>query len=274
MIPTSIDGTDITGATIDGTDVTEITVDGQTVFSAGPPPAPVNRMYVANANVIVQYDLTNKFDLTGATQNGTFSSFGQLRDISITDSGNKMVVSAYSDGRHDMYNLSTPYDITSAGNSTSTLSEFDAHGNAIDPSGTHLLTGTDRDLSINYYTLSTPYDLSSASFQDSVNTGNPFDVDYVNQGEYVFGVSNQYQVNRWELSTPYDFTTRSNKQTYSIPDKYRAIHITDDGLKYFAGDFGTDSIFEYNLSTGYDISTRGSIVDTVGPEFCLGLELV
>jgi len=34
--PTSIDGTDITGATIDGTDVTEITVDGQTVFTAGP----------------------------------------------------------------------------------------------------------------------------------------------------------------------------------------------------------------------------------------------
>jgi len=34
MPPTSIDGTDITGATIDGTDVTEITVDGDTVFSA------------------------------------------------------------------------------------------------------------------------------------------------------------------------------------------------------------------------------------------------
>jgi len=36
MPPTSIDGTDITGATIDGTDVQEITVDGQTVFTAGP----------------------------------------------------------------------------------------------------------------------------------------------------------------------------------------------------------------------------------------------
>jgi len=35
--PTSIDGTDITGATIDGQDVQEITVDGQTVFQAGPP---------------------------------------------------------------------------------------------------------------------------------------------------------------------------------------------------------------------------------------------
>jgi len=39
--PTSIDGTDITGATIDGTDVTEITVDGQTVFSAAPSNLPV-----------------------------------------------------------------------------------------------------------------------------------------------------------------------------------------------------------------------------------------
>jgi len=38
--PTSIDGTDITGATIDGTDVTEITVDGQTVFTAGVPIPP------------------------------------------------------------------------------------------------------------------------------------------------------------------------------------------------------------------------------------------
>jgi len=34
--PTSIDGTDISGATIDGQDVQQITVDGQTVFTAGP----------------------------------------------------------------------------------------------------------------------------------------------------------------------------------------------------------------------------------------------
>jgi len=43
MIPTSIDGTDITGATIDGSDVTEITVDGQTVFNAVNFPGVVDR---------------------------------------------------------------------------------------------------------------------------------------------------------------------------------------------------------------------------------------
>jgi len=48
MIPTSIDGTDITGATIDGTDVTEITVDGQTVFSAQTLP-------VAYSNLVAWY---------------------------------------------------------------------------------------------------------------------------------------------------------------------------------------------------------------------------
>jgi len=50
MIPTSIDGTDITGATIDGTDVQEITVDGDTVFSAAPSNLPV-----AYSNLIAWY---------------------------------------------------------------------------------------------------------------------------------------------------------------------------------------------------------------------------
>jgi len=45
MPPTSIDGTDITGATIDGTDVQEITVDGQTVFTAGIPQPPSGLAY-------------------------------------------------------------------------------------------------------------------------------------------------------------------------------------------------------------------------------------
>jgi len=46
--PTSIDGTDITGATIDGTDVTEITVDGQTVFSAAQIPNAVGHRWKAD----------------------------------------------------------------------------------------------------------------------------------------------------------------------------------------------------------------------------------
>jgi len=46
--PTSIDGTDITGATIDGTDVEEITVDGDVVFSA-------QQLPVAYSNLVAWY---------------------------------------------------------------------------------------------------------------------------------------------------------------------------------------------------------------------------
>jgi len=53
--PTSIDGTDITGATIDGTDVQEITVDGDTVFTAGPSLQDI----VAPGDLIAWYPFTN-----------------------------------------------------------------------------------------------------------------------------------------------------------------------------------------------------------------------
>ena len=48
--PTSIDGTDISGATIDGQDVEEITVDGDVVFSAGPPPGTIDDFEDGNLN--------------------------------------------------------------------------------------------------------------------------------------------------------------------------------------------------------------------------------
>jgi len=63
--PTSIDGTDITGATIDGTDVQEITVDGQTVFSAVPNvPSSANLVFHLDAS---QESLSNNQTTTTIT---------------------------------------------------------------------------------------------------------------------------------------------------------------------------------------------------------------
>jgi len=52
--PTSIDGTDITGATIDGQEVQEITVDGQTVFTA-------EKLPVAYSNLVAWYPFDSSF---------------------------------------------------------------------------------------------------------------------------------------------------------------------------------------------------------------------
>jgi len=65
--PTSIDGTDITGATIDGTDVQEITVDGQTVFSAASPGADAPRL--------AQYPFDEGSGTTAADETGNQADF-------------------------------------------------------------------------------------------------------------------------------------------------------------------------------------------------------
>jgi len=72
MIPTSIDGTDITGATIDGTDVQQITVDGQTVFTAAPDfPLIVDDFESNNLN---EYTNTSNFSISSTTvAQGSFS---------------------------------------------------------------------------------------------------------------------------------------------------------------------------------------------------------
>jgi len=102
MIPTSIDGTDITGATIDGTDVQEITVDGQTVFTSAPQ---INNFPVAYSNLIAWYPFdsatyggSNADDVTailggsgddtafdGTVNGATYQSSGGNKDINAGD---------------------------------------------------------------------------------------------------------------------------------------------------------------------------------------------
>jgi len=117
MIPTSIDGTDITGATIDGTDVTEITVDGQTVFTA-------ERLPVAYSNLVAWYPFdsatyggSNADDVTailggsgddtaydGTVNGATYQSSGGVTDI---DAGANSGYYSF-DGNDE---IETPFDL-------------------------------------------------------------------------------------------------------------------------------------------------------------------
>jgi hypothetical protein len=82
--PTSIDGTDITGATIDGTDVTEITVDGQTVFTAVPPSGV--------ARFEFEQDFTDSWGSFNGTNNGaTFTSNSAIGNSALSFDGNDYV---------------------------------------------------------------------------------------------------------------------------------------------------------------------------------------
>jgi len=94
MPPTSIDGTDITGATIDGTDVQEITVDGQTVFTAQDLPVAYSNLRAWYPFDSAEYGGSNTDDVTAilggsgddsandaTVSGGTYVSSGGVTDI-------------------------------------------------------------------------------------------------------------------------------------------------------------------------------------------------
>jgi hypothetical protein len=127
MIPTSIDGTDITGATIDGTDVQEITVDGQTVFTAGTLP-------VAYSNLVAWYPFDSAFyggsnadDATalfnagqsgdstaydGTVNGASFQSSGGVTDINAGANSGAFDFNGSSDNISTNFNIGTTTEFT------------------------------------------------------------------------------------------------------------------------------------------------------------------
>jgi len=115
MIPTSIDGTDITGATIDGTDVTEITVDGQTVFSATQLPVRYSDMVGWWPFDAVEYGGSNADDVTAKIPGAGYSTaldgteqggISHLSSGGVTDINAGLSSGAYSfDGSDDAIDL-------------------------------------------------------------------------------------------------------------------------------------------------------------------------
>jgi hypothetical protein len=126
--PTSIDGTDITGATIDGTDVTEITVDGDVVFSAGPGLPPTNQLqYWFSASQETSSNNTSIGTLTDFSGNSRDASFTAGNQAVFKTSGGKMNGAAY----YEM--VSSGYETSYIPGSMSGFSLFAVYNNSANP---------------------------------------------------------------------------------------------------------------------------------------------
>jgi len=274
--PTSIDGTEITGATIDGQDVEEITVDGQTVFAAGPPIAPVNRIYTGDfGSQVEQYDTTSKFDLTGATQTATLS--GKNRDVHMTADGEHFYVADFDNSQIRHFDVPTAYDVGSiSGGASDSLSISDAHGVTVSPDGTDVVVGKNDVL--NYGTLSTPYNISTFQSQSIENFATAHrNCTYAKEGEFLFNwmknSSNQVFVTRYQMTTPFDFSTRGSPVQESLPFEPAGLSFSTDGSKFFTSSFKQDLLREYDVPTPFDLSNVSS-VDTFAVTDAISLFLL
>ena len=157
-------------------------------------------------------------------------------DIAFSSDGTKMFVIGITGGDVNEYALSTPFDALST---PFDIAGKQANGHRVFKRSTLTFV-----------------DATSISSQESNPQGIAFSSDGTRM--FVIGYAGD-DVNEYELSTPFDASTRTFVDATSISlqeNKSTGIAFSSDGAKMFVvGDAG-DSVYEYELSTPFDASTR------------------
>jgi DNA-binding beta-propeller fold protein YncE len=139
----------------------------------------------------------------------------------------------------------TPYDIA-----------FKADGTKM------YVTGASGD-DVNEYNLATAWDITTASYLQTFSVGaqetSPTGLFFKPDGTkmYICGSTGD-DVNEYTLSTAWNVTTASYVQNFSVSSKEtipNAVAFKSDGTKMYITGASSDSIHEYTLSAGWDIST-------------------
>lgn len=242
-------------------DAVVVTPAGETMFFIG----------YQNDNVY-RYGLTTAYDLSTASYTGdSFSVNSQdslPTGLAFSPDGLKMFVCGTTTDAVYEYALTSAYDITTASftQSFSALSQDNRIQDvAFNDDGTKMFLIGDDNNSIFEYGLSTGFDLSTASYSGtsfsvaSQETG-PWGLQFNTDGTkmFVLGLATD-AVYEYHLSTGFDLSTASYSGTsFSISAQDltpTALGFSSDGTKMYVGGQSSDAFFEYDLSTGFDLST-------------------
>jgi DNA-binding beta-propeller fold protein YncE len=164
------------------------------------------------------------------------------------------------------FSLSTSFDPSTA--SFSQLLDvgsrvFFLSGLVFKPDGTEMYIPDSFSDKVLQYSLSTGYDISTASFKQSFGIGTEEDdargVSLQPDGSrlYVIGI-NGVEINQYSLSTSYDISTASFTQNLDVSpqdNKPLGMEFNADGSRLYVAGNQNNTIFQYSLSTSYDVST-------------------
>jgi len=164
------------------------------------------------------------------------------------------------------YDLSTAWDVSSA----SFLQELDISSQDTSPAGLffkpdgakmYIVGNGDND--IIEYDLSTAWDISSASFNQNFDVSSqddfPTNIFFKPDGTrmYICGSRND-SVYEYNLSTAWDISSASYQRNFSVSSQDAApngLFFKSDGAKMYVSGNSGDAIYEYNLSTAWNVSS-------------------
>jgi hypothetical protein len=209
------------------------------------------------------------FDVSTAAFSQTFSISSQdsfPEGLAFNTNGTKMfVVGANNDNVYE-YNLSTGFDVSTASYSQSfSVSSQDGapRGVAFNSDGTKMFIVGYLGQDVNEYTLSTGFDVSTASYSQNFSVATeettPRGIAFNTDGTKMFIIGQTGDdVNEYTLSTGFDVSTASYSQNFSVASQDTSpitISFNANGTKMFLLGDANDTVYEYDLSTGFDVST-------------------
>jgi hypothetical protein len=188
--------------------------------------------------------------------------------IYFKDDGTKMYLSDFGNDDIYQYSISKPWNSSTATYDSVSFSVSaqlsQVRGMVFKPDGTEMYIASFGSNGIYQYTLGTPWDLSTASFTGSFSTSSEMAVNvnvafkYDGSKMYVmdFGDDVVYQ---YSLSTAWDVTSTSyDNVSFSVVTETinpGMLNFSLDGTKLFTVSQTSNNIFQYSLSTPWDLST-------------------
>lgn len=212
-------------------------------------------------------------DIANASyDNKTFSfvtqTTGNNNGLVFKPDGTKMfLVEGTNDSVHE-YALSTAFDVSTASfDSTFSVSSQvgTPYGLAFNLDGTKMYAIDTSSKAVYQYSMSTAYDISTASY-DSVSldissqTNSATGLNFKPDGTKLYYTDLvDDKVKQWDLSTAFDLSTASySTQSPSINSQAPlplGSAFNSNGTKLYLTSYSNATIFQYSLSTAYDVSS-------------------
>jgi len=209
-------------------------------------------------------------DLANASYDSvSFSVAGQdatPRGIFLKPDGSALYLAGLINDRVYQYSLSANWDLSSASYVQFfrvATQETSPSGVFFKPDGTEMfIVGFNGD-EINQYSLSTAWDISTASYLQALSVStqglNPMGLFFKEDGLKMY--VSQYtdkNIDEYNLSTAWDVSSASYSQSFSVssPDvSPLAVFFAPNGDRMFVVGELNDAVYEYDLSTFWDVST-------------------
>jgi DNA-binding beta-propeller fold protein YncE len=232
------------------------------------------KMYMSgvNSDSVHQYSLSTAFDLSTASYDSvSFSVASQESNpvgIAFNNDGSKMYVVGVSNDRVHQYSLSTAFDLSTASYDSVSFSvnsqDPSPYGIAFNNDGSKMyVVGISSDR-VYEYRLAGPYSIqpkyTGNSFNVAAQDANPAGIAFNNDGTkmYMVGYGND-RVYQYSLSTAFDLSAASyDSVSFSVVNQDtipRGIAFNTDGTKMYMIGLNSDSVYQYSLSTAFDLST-------------------